>query len=192
MPRTTVQSSEHKPTLNPQHDGDGPAAVGADARRQMIAEAAYFLAEHRGFNGGDPIQDWLAAEVEIDHWLAITQSGTPEEAAAYARLREEVRKAFSQVHDAIDAAAVKNAFERAMAETRRLENVSAEAMHKAAAVLREEMAGTAARLGPAWEHLSERSAGQFSIWKDRSRDFTGRAGDAVRHWLHREGQGPEH
>jgi hypothetical protein len=28
----------------------------------MIAEAAYYIAASRGFNGGDPVADWLAAE----------------------------------------------------------------------------------------------------------------------------------
>lgn len=32
----------------------------------QIAEAAYYHAEHRGFNGGDPVTDWLAAEAEIN------------------------------------------------------------------------------------------------------------------------------
>ncbi len=32
---------------------------------KQIAEAAYFHAEHRGFNGGDPVAGWLAAEAEI-------------------------------------------------------------------------------------------------------------------------------
>jgi hypothetical protein len=35
-------------------------------REEMIAIAAYYLAERRGFNGGDPLQDWLVAESEID------------------------------------------------------------------------------------------------------------------------------
>ena len=38
---------------------------GAD-RYQMIATAAYYRAEHRGFSGGNPVDDWLAAEAEID------------------------------------------------------------------------------------------------------------------------------
>lgn len=191
MGRSEVQSSKKQPPSNPRHDGGG-TPVSGDVRRQMIAEAAYYLAEHRGFDGGDPVQDWLTAEQEIDSWLAISPAGTPEEAAAYVRLREEVRKAFSQVQDAVDAAVLKAAFERGMAEARRLESVSAEALHKAAAALREDLAGTADRLGPAWEHFSERSTGLFSVWRDRGRDFLGRAGDAVRHWLHRESQGREH
>lgn len=32
----------------------------------QVADAAYFHAEHRGFIGGDPVADWLAAEAEID------------------------------------------------------------------------------------------------------------------------------
>jgi hypothetical protein len=35
----------------------------------MIAEAAYYKAEQRGFAGGDPLQDWLDAEAEIDRIL---------------------------------------------------------------------------------------------------------------------------
>ncbi|HUY03773.1 MAG TPA: DUF2934 domain-containing protein [Rhodocyclaceae bacterium] len=38
-------------------------------REQMIAVAAYFRAERRGFLGGDPNADWLEAEAEIDRAL---------------------------------------------------------------------------------------------------------------------------
>src|SRR5688572_4668360 len=40
--------------------------VSSGQRRQMIAEAAYFRAERRGFDGADPVQDWIEAEVEVD------------------------------------------------------------------------------------------------------------------------------
>ena len=39
-------------------------------RSRMIAEAAYYLAEQRGFSGGDPVQDWLDAELIIDQMQA--------------------------------------------------------------------------------------------------------------------------
>lgn len=35
-------------------------------RQEMIAIAAYYRAERRGFDGGDPMLDWLEAEAEID------------------------------------------------------------------------------------------------------------------------------
>ncbi len=38
-------------------------------RRKLIAESAYFRAQRRGFNGGNPVEDWLAAEREIDAML---------------------------------------------------------------------------------------------------------------------------
>ena len=46
--------------------------VTAELRRRWIAEAAYFRAQQRGFQGGDPLQDWLAAEAEVDRALAAS------------------------------------------------------------------------------------------------------------------------
>lgn len=43
--------------------------VSAHRRREMIAEAAYYRAQKRGFTGGDPVADWVAAEAEIDALL---------------------------------------------------------------------------------------------------------------------------
>lgn len=41
-------------------------AVSAEERDRMIAERAYFLAADRGFAPGAELEDWLAAEREID------------------------------------------------------------------------------------------------------------------------------
>jgi hypothetical protein len=35
-------------------------------RYQMISDAAYYRALGRGFDGGDPVEDWLMAEAEIE------------------------------------------------------------------------------------------------------------------------------
>lgn len=47
-------------------------------RSRMIAETAYYLAEQRGFSGGDPVKDWLDAEVLVDQMAKKTKrkSGT--------------------------------------------------------------------------------------------------------------------
>ncbi len=44
-----------------QLDAKAPAHCNlvAEERRSMIAEAAYFRAEQRVFQGGDPVADWL-------------------------------------------------------------------------------------------------------------------------------------
>lgn len=44
--------------------------VPPEERHHLIAEAAYFRAENRGFQGGCPVQDWLEAEREIDQLLS--------------------------------------------------------------------------------------------------------------------------
>lgn len=44
-------------------------------RQQMIAEAAYFRAERRGFDGGDTVRDWYEAEAEIDAELRKLEDG---------------------------------------------------------------------------------------------------------------------
>lgn len=44
-------------------------ALSEDERRRMVAEAAYYLAEQRGFTGGDADSDWLQAEIQINRML---------------------------------------------------------------------------------------------------------------------------
>ena len=46
-----------------------PAGVTAEERYQLIAQAAYRRAEQRGFIPGGELDDWLAAEAEIDAML---------------------------------------------------------------------------------------------------------------------------
>ena len=47
----------------------GPARVVphfAEDRATCIAQAAYYLAEHRGFAPGHELDDWLTAESDVD------------------------------------------------------------------------------------------------------------------------------
>ncbi|HEX8755363.1 MAG TPA: DUF2934 domain-containing protein [Steroidobacteraceae bacterium] len=52
--------------------------VSADARRAMIEQAAYLRAERRGFTAGGEVEDWLAAEVEVDALLRAGDGGPPQ------------------------------------------------------------------------------------------------------------------
>ena len=47
-----------KPTLSPAE------------RMKMIAETAYYLAQKRGFTGGNELTDWVAAEKQVDTVVA--------------------------------------------------------------------------------------------------------------------------
>lgn len=47
-----------------------PAAIAGEDRYRLIAEAAYYRAEQRGFAPGCELDDWLAAEIEVEALLA--------------------------------------------------------------------------------------------------------------------------
>jgi hypothetical protein len=44
-------------------------SVAPEQRHSYIEVAAYYIAERRGFVGGNEIDDWAAAEAEIDRLL---------------------------------------------------------------------------------------------------------------------------
>lgn len=52
------------------------AEISEELRRQMIAEAAYFRAQRRGFSSGDELEDWLESEREIDARIGARHDGT--------------------------------------------------------------------------------------------------------------------
>ncbi|MEE8343204.1 MAG: DUF2934 domain-containing protein [Gammaproteobacteria bacterium] len=45
------------------------SVISNEYRKELITKTAYFRAEDRGFIGGDPEQDWLEAEAEVDRYL---------------------------------------------------------------------------------------------------------------------------
>ncbi len=59
---------------SPQGNGSASAAwLDERQRREMIATAAFLRAQRRGFDRGAELEDWLAAEAEIDRWLQTTE-----------------------------------------------------------------------------------------------------------------------
>ena len=72
---TRARSAQPKGTRKPEGKSPHRAAVSADDRRAMIAEAAYLRAERRGFAPGHETEDWLAAEVEVDALLKLGHGG---------------------------------------------------------------------------------------------------------------------
>lgn len=44
-------------------------------RHMMIAQAAYFRAERRGFESGHELEDWLGAEAELERRLRPKRDG---------------------------------------------------------------------------------------------------------------------
>ena len=65
MNAATLQSSKTPRRIRPNSISASP-----EQRYEMIAQAAYFRAEKRGFQGGDPVADWLLAETQVDGLLS--------------------------------------------------------------------------------------------------------------------------
>ena len=67
---STKKSSTPRRRKNTHTDQSINASKELD-RQEMIATAAYYRAEKRGFSGNaaDTLQDWLEAEMEIDNEL---------------------------------------------------------------------------------------------------------------------------
>lgn len=55
------------------HDRPRPAAIPLELepRHAIIAQAAYFRAKRRGFAPGHELEDWLAAQTEVDATFSI-------------------------------------------------------------------------------------------------------------------------
>ena len=44
-------------------------SIDPDVRRRLVAAEAYFIAERRGFAGGNELEDWVTAEAVVDSRL---------------------------------------------------------------------------------------------------------------------------
>jgi Protein of unknown function (DUF2934) len=55
--------------------GRAATVRGRQTREQMIRTAAYLLAERRGFLPGHELDDWLAAERQVDRTIASRALG---------------------------------------------------------------------------------------------------------------------
>ena len=69
--KTTAKTSARKaPTKRTTAKMTAPVGmllpVSHEERWRMVAEAAYYIAQRRGFVGGDALADWVAAETEVD------------------------------------------------------------------------------------------------------------------------------
>ena len=68
-PRAVAESAIFENVEGAQSWAEGVAHVDAELRHEMIATAAYFIAEQRGFVPGHQQEDWHRAETAIDKEL---------------------------------------------------------------------------------------------------------------------------
>jgi hypothetical protein len=63
------KSASTSPRATESHTAANSALRPAADRYASIAQAAYFRSQHRGFKPGHEMEDWLAAEAEVDQRL---------------------------------------------------------------------------------------------------------------------------
>lgn len=157
-------------------------SVSLKERRRMIEQAAYFRALKRGFNGGDPVEDWLAAEREIGRLLPNPQQ-QKQELAAYKKLREAVRHALGEAKETLSAENIRQALAQATAQLKQVGEHTADTVDKVAASVEKDMVNAAQKIGTRWEAYSEKTADLFQVWRDRSNRFLTDATAAMGDWL---------
>lgn len=78
MPRKKTpaakQGGQHREPAS-RRGGKSPTGAAHEARQAKIAEAAYYLAEKRGFAPGRELDDWLSAETDIAESLLEQRPG---------------------------------------------------------------------------------------------------------------------
>ena len=69
VPRTIAEVSILENIERAQGDSEGISEVDPELRHEMVATAAYYLAEQRGFAPGHELEDWYRAQAAIDKEL---------------------------------------------------------------------------------------------------------------------------
>jgi hypothetical protein len=71
--KKVAKKAAKKTARRPQGSRKKAVKVSAESRDEMIAKAAYYRAEKRNFQNGDPVADWLSCAKEIDAllWKAV-------------------------------------------------------------------------------------------------------------------------
>jgi hypothetical protein len=68
--QATTETSTVPPSVEAALRSEGAASKDPAQRHVMIAEAAFYIAQARGFTPSQELDDWLAAEREIEQRLA--------------------------------------------------------------------------------------------------------------------------
>lgn len=134
--------------------------VTASERERMIAEAAYFKAERRGFAGGDPLKDWCEAEAEVDarlrrleieQWLDRLEEGMATATKRIAGLKRKMAGVPSEARaewqrDLDRLKALRDSLEPTLAELRKQGEDAGVKLREKADKLRAEIADLVARV----------------------------------------------
>lgn len=69
VPRAATEDAIIENFERCEHLAEGITQIDPELRHEMVATAAYFIAEQRGFVPGHQVEDWYRAEAAIDEQL---------------------------------------------------------------------------------------------------------------------------
>lgn len=154
----------------------------ADEKNRMISQAAYYRYEKRRGTGGDSIEDWLAAEAEVEEQLKDSCQPKPQThaLAAYQRMRSEIRKIVAPSRDRINAERTRPPFDQITKKFRELGEFVPGSFENIGKRTKRGIDATGARLGHSLEEFKVRRARflhdtteNFRNWVNRHRGKDG-------------------
>jgi len=92
---------------------------------------------------------------------------TDEELAAYEKMRQRVSKTFGELHDKINGETISQAIDKATTELKEAGGHSMDAIGKASAALKKDIASTTEHLKPKVDEVAEEAKKQFDHWLDK-------------------------
>jgi hypothetical protein len=95
------------------------------------------------------------------------QSSSPDQdLAVYEKLRQRVSKGLGELYD-INADSISQSMDKAVAELREMGGYSKEAITRALAMLKKDIASTGAYVKPKLDEVSEDAKNRFDSWRDK-------------------------
>ena len=131
---------------------EGNPVPAPEQRYFMITEAAYYRAERRGFQGGDPVADWLEAEAEIETMLRGASEPGKEKTAKEA-FQEKLETQLREWDKKLDG--LKGKAKKAKADLRHDLEAQLEALRAQRAAAHDKLQELRQRSENAWEDLKE-------------------------------------
>ena len=131
---------------------EGNQIPAPEQRYFMITEAAYYRAERRGFQGGDPVADWLEAETEIEAMLRGASEPDKEKTAKEA-FQEKLETQLREWDKKLDG--LKGKAKKAKADLRHDLEAQLEALRAQRAAAHDKLQELRQRSENAWEDLKE-------------------------------------
>jgi len=92
---------------------------------------------------------------------------TDEELAAYEKMRQRVSKIFGELHDKINGETISQAIDKATTELKEAGGHSMDAIGKASAALKKDIASTTEHIKPKVDEVAEEAKKQFDHWLDK-------------------------